>query len=215
MPSRSTPDLLLDAAERLFAEHGFEAASLRSITACAGANLAAVGYHFGSKRDLVRAVLRRRLAPVNAERMRRLEAIEERGAVEVEPIVRAFLEPPLDLIATDAAGPAVARLVLRAFTESGVEVRELLEEQFATVAQRFAKALGDALPTLSREDLHWRFHFLVGSLAFTVGLSEVLSDFSHGRCGLHDIEAAKEQLVAYGVAGLGAPSVAALQENEG
>ena len=44
-----TKDRLLGAAEALFMEHGFEATSLRAITAAAGANLAAVNYHFGSK----------------------------------------------------------------------------------------------------------------------------------------------------------------------
>ena len=48
----ATKDKILDAAEALFMEHGFEATSLRAITATAGVNLAAVNYHFGSKEEL-------------------------------------------------------------------------------------------------------------------------------------------------------------------
>ena len=66
----ATKDRILDAAESLFMEHGFEATSLRSITAAAGVNLAAVNYHFGSKEELFQAVLTRRLDPMNQERAR-------------------------------------------------------------------------------------------------------------------------------------------------
>src|SRR5262252_5809342 len=72
----ATKDRILDAAEALFMEHGFEATSLRSITAAAGVNLAAVNYHFGSKEELFQAVLTRRLDPMNQERIELLEALE-------------------------------------------------------------------------------------------------------------------------------------------
>ena len=56
-----TREVLLDTAKKLFSEHGIQAACLRMITQQAGANLAAVHYHFGSKEGLVRAVFSRRL----------------------------------------------------------------------------------------------------------------------------------------------------------
>ena len=62
---RDTREKLLDAAERLFAEQGFDSTSLRQITAAAGANLAAVNYHFGSKEDLIVEVLDRKIKPMN------------------------------------------------------------------------------------------------------------------------------------------------------
>ena len=65
----ATKQRILDAAESLFMEHGFEATSLRSITAAAGVNLAAVNYHFGSKEELFQAVLTRRLDPMNHARL--------------------------------------------------------------------------------------------------------------------------------------------------
>src|ERR1043166_6329556 len=83
----ATRESLLDAAEALFTEHGIQAASLRAITQKAGANLAAVHYHFGSKEGLVKAVFSRRLKPLNQERLRLLEACDleadpQGGAVE-------------------------------------------------------------------------------------------------------------------------------------
>src|ERR1700754_704729 len=91
-----TRESLLDAAESLFSERGIQAASLRAITEQAGANLAAVHYHFGSKQGLVRAVFSRRLAPLNADRLRRLGRCEETGG-EIEDVLHAFLAPALDM----------------------------------------------------------------------------------------------------------------------
>src|SRR5258708_5998108 len=95
----STKSRILDAAERLFADFGFEAASLRSITTEANVNLAAVNYHFQSKEALLDAVVHRRVTPVNARRLQLLEQFETAASphpVPVEQILQAFLQPLLE-----------------------------------------------------------------------------------------------------------------------
>ena len=66
MAPSDTRTQILDAAERLFADRGYRGTSIRAITDLAGANLAAVGYHFGSKAELLAAVVRRVVEPINA-----------------------------------------------------------------------------------------------------------------------------------------------------
>ncbi|RME65412.1 MAG: TetR family transcriptional regulator, partial [Alphaproteobacteria bacterium] len=65
---------LLRAALAQFAQYGFEGASVREITAAAGANLAAVNYHFGSKEALYHAVVSDIFNSIRSERLRLLEA---------------------------------------------------------------------------------------------------------------------------------------------
>ncbi|MGW4802173.1 TetR/AcrR family transcriptional regulator, partial [Nonomuraea sp. NPDC004297] len=66
----ATREAILATAERLFAEHGVHAVSNRQISEAAGqGNSAAVGYHFGTKADLVRAIARR-----HADEMEQLRA---------------------------------------------------------------------------------------------------------------------------------------------
>ena len=92
----TTKDRILDVAERLFGDRGFTDTSLRTITAEAGANLAAVNYYFQSKDALIQAVFARRLGPLNQERMAMLDACEARvgdGPLSIEEVLRAFLEP--------------------------------------------------------------------------------------------------------------------------
>src|SRR4029453_10479795 len=96
----ATKARILDAAEALFMEHGFEATSLRSITAAASVNLAAVNYHFGSKEELFQAVLTRRLDPMNQRRVALLDRFERESASEplsCERIIVALFVPALEL----------------------------------------------------------------------------------------------------------------------
>src|SRR5437899_12857181 len=92
----ATKDRILDAAESLFMEHGFEATSLRSITAAAGVNLAAVNYHFGSKEELFQSVLTRRLDPMNHARLALLTRLEGEAAphaLSCDKILTALFVP--------------------------------------------------------------------------------------------------------------------------
>src|SRR6202050_3962619 len=89
-----TKSRILDSAEKLFGLNGFEATSLRDITAEADVNLAGVNYHFQSKESLIDAVIARRIEPVNRKR---LEMLESAGPnPNLEQILIAFLAPILN-----------------------------------------------------------------------------------------------------------------------
>jgi AcrR family transcriptional regulator len=99
-----TEELILDAAERLFAKHGVDGVSLRQIGAAAGSsNNFAVQYHFGDKARLLRAIFERRLPPLEVERARLLAKAKREGRLR-DP--RALLEVILFPIAEarDSAG---------------------------------------------------------------------------------------------------------------
>src|SRR4051812_18418454 len=76
---RATRDKIMDAAELMFGDKGFHGASLREIMIMAGVNIAAVNYYFGSKADLLRAVIQRRANEINEERRRLLDESLNRG----------------------------------------------------------------------------------------------------------------------------------------
>lgn len=173
-----TKERILDAAEALFMEQGFTSTSLRTITARAGVNLAAVNYHFGSKDELIRAVFTRRLGPLNRERIALLDELEARAkgqSLPVEEILEAFLMAGVR-VARDArrGGALFIRLLGRAFTEPTGQVRQLLPEQFEESVARYKAALARALPQLPERELVWRLHFIFGAIAYTMGGSDVL-----------------------------------------
>jgi len=174
----ATKDRILDAAEALFMEHGFEATSLRSITATAGVNLAAVNYHFGSKEELFQAVLTRRLDPMNKERVALLNDLERRAApdpVPCEEILSAMFLPALNLARDPArGGKNFLRLLGRAYADPAPFIRRFLSEQYAEMIARFKAAFGRALPNLPRRELSWRLHFIMGALSYTLAGTDAL-----------------------------------------
>src|SRR5512139_388118 len=100
-PPHETRTRILDAAEELFMQRGFEGTSMRELTAKAGANLAAVNYHFGSKDALIEAVFRRRLDAMNATRIAELDRLEkDAGGRPLTPaqIIGAFVGASLRMI---------------------------------------------------------------------------------------------------------------------
>lgn len=207
MATPDTKTAILDTAERLFAQNGFESTSLRAITGAAGANIAAVSYHFGSKDELAKAVLARHIEPLNARRLELLEQARDRAGEEpipLEEIVRALVVPALDL---DRGGtPNVCRLIGRIWGEQPTFLQELIQEQFAALAQRFLAELARALPHVERRDLFWRMHFLVGALVRTLQWSRQLETFSGGLCRADDVDHVGEALVAFACAGMRAQS---------
>ncbi|MEM7199095.1 MAG: TetR/AcrR family transcriptional regulator [Planctomycetota bacterium] len=202
-----TKSRILDAAEALFAEHGFPATSLRAVTAAADANLAAVHYHFGSKEALFRAVFERRLAPMNAARMARLDALEGTHPA-LEQILEAFLRPALELI-QQPDGRRFMRLAAR-IDEPGEHWKPVIT-QFDEVRQRFLAALRRALPGLPVEALFWRTHFMIGALCHTLGDTYRLRFVSDSLCDPTDVETALHHLLPFAAAGFRAalPTTAA------
>lgn len=91
-----TKTKILDAAERLIIELGAEKASMRKITDEAGVNVAAINYHFGSKDNLISAIVTRFLSPLEQEQTRCLQAVMERAGSKppiLEDILRSQLVP--------------------------------------------------------------------------------------------------------------------------
>ncbi len=161
---------ILDAAECLFMEHGFEATSLRLVTARAKVNLAAVNYHFGGKDELFRAMLARRLDPLNEQRIALLDQYQRSAEpLSCETILSAMLIPALS-IARDPrrGGKDFLRLLGRAYVDPSPVLRQFLSERYAPMVARFKDAFGRALPQLGKQELTWRLHFMMGALAYTL-----------------------------------------------
>ena len=176
--SQDTKTRILDAAETLFTEHGFEATSLRSLTSAAGVNLAAVNYHFGSKEELFQAVLTRRLDPMNQERIDLLAQYEREAGgkpLTCEKILSAMLIPALKLSRDQRrGGKDFLRVLGRAYADPAPFIRNFLSAQYAEMIARFKDAFLKALPHLTQQELTWRLHFVMGALSYTLAGTDAL-----------------------------------------
>jgi AcrR family transcriptional regulator len=208
--SSATQEKILDSAEELFMEHGFEATSLRQITAAAKVNLAAVNYHFGSKEELFQAVLTRRLDPMNQERLALLTRFEHDAApkpLSCERILAAMFIPALRLARDpQRGGKNFLRLLGRAYADPAPFIRHFLSEQYALMIARFKAAFGRALPHLPKKELGWRLHFVMGALSYTLAGTDALKLIAalNPRAAGND-EALLRRLAPFLIAGLKAP----------
>src|SRR5215471_5496920 len=162
-----TTERILDAAERLFADHGFEGTSIRDIVDEAKVNLAAVHYHFRSKEALLEAVLTRRISLVNEARIQRLEAAEAAAAPRspsVEQVLRAFIVPTVEFAQSNECGATFIQLMSRMFTEPRFSLTNFLGRKFGETIHRFCNAMVRALPRIPREVVLWRAFFTLGAM---------------------------------------------------
>ncbi len=204
-----TKQRILDAAEELFAEQGFDGASLRAITAGAGVNLAAVNYHFRSKETLIQAVLARKLGPINQMRLALLSEYEAEASprpVQLEKIVRAMVGPMVQSVTTKGAGSMNFGTVMgRVYLERNPRLQRLLVAELRGVIKRFLAALHRTLPGLPVEELYWRLFFTMGTVSHTLGAPGMLAQISGGVCDPSDSNQTLDRLVTYVVAGFKAP----------
>lgn len=213
MAAQDTREAILDAAEELFAEHGFDKTSLREITSRADVNLAAVHYHFGSKEALISAVLERIVAPINEERMALLDDFEKRypdGDYPLEELVGIFVIPPIRTVGDDTRLSARRmELVSHVYAAKRPVTRQLLFRQFGEIFHRFHGFFAEAMPEIPREEIPWRIHFLVGAMIHT--MRSIADPMSPERLMPHmeesppGVESIVRHLVPFIVAGLRAP----------
>lgn len=192
----STQTRILDSAEFLFSEHGVNGASLRAIVAHAGVNTAAVHYHFGSKNGLLEAVFARHIVPIAEERLKLLAACRagEGRPPLLNQIISAFLEPGMR---GSHGGVTFARLRARMAADASDETRALLAKYFNHSSGLFLQALADASPHLPPRDLHWRFHFLLGSMVYTMANTGRIQALTGNDFNPSDMDAALAYLVPF------------------
>lgn len=205
--SSETAQSILDVAEVLFAEHGFEGTSLRMITAAAGTNLAAVNYHFGSKDRLFHCVFHRRLAQLNQARLQALSLLEncaEGRTLTPREILDAFFQPAVDMTLDSRNGGAVfMRLLGRTYTAPALAMSRFIAEEYDEVMKRYLAAAYRALPHIEKSELTWRLHFMAGAATYAISGVDALALIDRERD--RNPAGMKERLITFFLDGLGGP----------
>jgi AcrR family transcriptional regulator len=205
----STKELILDTAERLFAEHGLDATSVRDITGAAGVNLGAITYHFGTKQNLIAAMFNRHFGPFVQWTLKLIDEAEQKARpkpASIEDLLEAMMRPMVE--GSFCAGKKnipFMRLMARCQGEPNLEIQRLIRSYMQPVFSRFAAALHRVLPELPPEELFWRIQFLIGSMhrALLVSSREDLPIPKAAK--KLDAEGLLRRLVAFGAHGMKAP----------
>jgi AcrR family transcriptional regulator len=194
---------LIDAGERLFAQHGWNGVGIRTIATAADVSLAALNYHFGDKENLLAEIFAERARPIADERMRLLDEIQASGTVTLESVIESFLRPSFG--AAKSGGKIFAKLRARLATESEAFNRRIRANAFDESSRRYIATLQALLPDLSPEDLGWRFHFLLGTMLYTMADSGRIQSLTDGQCDAGDVDAVMLHIVPFLAAGFRCP----------
>lgn len=192
-----TREKILDAAETRFGESGFDSVSLRDITTMADVTLALASYHFGTKENLVEAVIARRAAVLCAERLSRLAELR---APTVRMILDAFLAPLFDRAASGEAG---WQSYLRVLARVGEDQRrlDLLKLHFDETAHTFITALENALPDVDRLEIARCFTMILDTMLGTASQHGRVTNLTNGATDASDFETLYPSLLNFVTAG--------------
>jgi AcrR family transcriptional regulator len=193
-------DRILNTAEAIFAQFGYDGASLRQITRSAKVNLAAVNYHFGDKESLFREVVGRRFRSINADRLVKLQNAERaagRAPVPLAEIIELMVRPAFEL-GTVNEGHGM-RIIGRSWTEPLPFMEEILSKEFQPMMTRFGQAVRRHVPNLTPEDFLWRLSFVVGAMQHTLATMHRMKDLTCGICRSDDHEGALRRFIQFAV----------------
>jgi AcrR family transcriptional regulator len=205
---QETSEKLVAAAERLFAAHGYSGVSVRMIAAAAGVNWSLLGYYFRGKEGLLSEVYRRHCGDLNSARMRLLQEIRVNGRQpELEEILNAFIRPALAVARGEDGQTAFIRLRAILAAENSALLDKLVAENFDISSTTFINALRARLPHLNRDEILWRFHFMLGTIYYTASGPHRIREFSNGRCDPADIEENLRHLIPFLATAFRAPAV--------
>lgn len=198
------------------------------IVAEANVNLAAVHYHFGSKEGLIQQMFIRRIEPLNAQRLNRLNELESEwkavvgGATSkstgsalriskaerdrLKALIRSFVEPPL-LLSHDGenGGAQFTRVLGRVFSEPDEALFGFFVQRFEEVVRRYISAFSALLKHLCPAELFWRFQYMIGCMAHTVAMPCKMKEVVFQITPNHSAEFEVAQLVEFVAGGMLAP----------
>lgn len=197
-------DRILDAAEALFAKHGFDGVSMRMVAEKAEVDLALASYHFGNKRGLFDAILLRRAGVLNQTRLEALEECQKEAGENsptVEAIIDAYLKPLLAFGYEEDEGWRHYFELIAQVNNSPEWGGQLMTKYFDPMARRFMDALKKALPDSEPQNLYWAYHFLSGALTLTFANTGRIDKLSDGVAQSKDMVAAYERMVPFITAG--------------
>lgn len=193
MGQGETVERILHAAGILFAERGFAETSLRTITGMAEVNLAAVNYHFGSKKSLIQAVFANFLNPFCAFLEAEIDRIEADNSVHTVENLLECVKKAL-VLTTDSTGISmqrITRLLSLGYTQSQEHLRKYIVANFGQTYTRFTNLLRDTVPGMDPIAFYWQLYFMLGAAVFTLSsydsLKAILNENYKTDCELNSV----------------------------
>ena len=201
--SEETRERILNEAERLFAERGYDGTSVRNVAAAAGLQLQAIGYHFGPKENLFETVVERRAVVLNAMREETLEALRKThgdAPLPLEDLVRAYSRPFIASANSGDPGWRNFAALMGRLANSRLGTATITRH-YNEIAKAYIEEFNRSLPGANKQSIVDGMLFFVAAMLSICAATGRSSDLA-GTAGNRPMEEAYEDLVTFTVAGL-------------
>ncbi len=199
-----TATRILDAAEVLFAENGFDGASARDITGRAGCNVASINYYFNGKDNLYKQVCKRRLNALRDFRINSINAFMAQNPedISLDGLLRNFCQAFLAPLIEETTGQNVMKLMIREMLFPKLPANMVFDELILPMSTVLQDAFVKVCPGLDRQQALWSIFSLVGQLLHTTHIQGMLSSHSDDKFSVFDVSNAVDHIVNFTVAGV-------------
>ena len=188
---------LLDAAEKLFAEHGFDGVPVRDITSLANCNVAAINYHFGGKDKLYLEIMKSRMETLRQVRINSINEVMKKPGTTLENLLRAFSWAFLNPLIDEESGGQLMKLMLREMLDPHLPPTIFFEEVIQPVMGVLVEALMKVCPGVERSRILLCIHSLIAQLLHTVHVKGMLAKLESGECEHPGLEALVDHIVEF------------------
>ncbi len=193
----ATKSRVFDAAEKVFAAHGFDGATIRDIADEAGEPIGTIHHHGGGKEALFHQTIARRAETLSQARLTALAQLRFRKDLTLEAVLSAFIRPFFDLTREDPRWRHYARLV--AFVSVDDRWQDISAQFFDPTAEVFIQELLTLVPHESRSQLAEGFVFSVSAMLALLTSRDRIGTLSGGQS---EQDAQINHLIRFCAAGL-------------
>ncbi len=206
--SKRVRDRLLDSAEELFCERGFEGASIRDIAASAECNIASVNYYFGGKEKLYQAVWRHHLITMRDIRIASIDKVmsESDGKPELEVLLRSFAEAFIGPLVDESRARRLSKLWAREMIDQNLPANMFAQEMVIPTLTAMKMALVKACPGVDESKVQFVVFSVVGQLVHLVQTKAMFEHCDEAALPRFDLAKAIDHIVEFSAAGIRAYS---------
>jgi AcrR family transcriptional regulator len=197
-------DRLLDAAEQLFAEQGYDGTSIRDLAAAAGCNIASVNYYFGGKEKLYVEIWRRHLLALSDTRVASIDRVvsESGGKPNLEDLLRSFAYSFIGPLVDESEGPRLIKLMAREMINPHLPADMLGDDVIKPTLSAMQQALAKVCPELPESKIPLVVFSLIGQLLQTIRLKRMLHSMDYDALAMLEPGKVVDHIVAFTAAGI-------------
>ena len=197
-------DRLLDAAEELFCEHGFEGASIRDIAASADCNIASVNYYFGGKEKLYEEVWRRHLIPMRDARIVSVNKVmsQSDGQPQLEVLLRSFADAFIGPMVDENRARQFGTLMAREWIDRRLPANMFLDDVVRPTMTAMSNALVKVCQGLDESKVPLVVLSITGQLVQVAHIKAIFEQGNEADLPMFDLNVAIEHIVKFSAAGI-------------